>query len=156
MRTLAICLSLLIFFSACKRHSKPVSEEYDDAKLKRFLIKESAIQNTDLDSTFIVFLQSVDCICTESHIAFAVKLFNSPKYRNFKKILMVPAKNHKIFMKTLPRDMVCLFDENSKFERNGIISTTDRMLMYDKRQLALNIDLHNETDLTDIEEYLGL
>jgi len=52
--------------------------------------------------------------------------------------------------------MIWTFNESSKFEINGIISTTDRILVYDNHNLTLNINLHNERDLINIEKDPGL
>ncbi len=141
MKNLFIGLSFLLL--SCNTTPK-VNYKYTN-ELKSFTVSAEIPINT---KNVIMVLQNEDCICTEENMAFTMRLFESTKYKNYKKTLIVKTDKHKILtqVKNIEQLQV-IIDHDGQLGKSGLILTTDKMFIFDSSELVGYADL--KTSPTD-------
>lgn len=140
MNRVAILFISLVLILGCKE-----KKTYDDSRFITFLDTELSIVPGKL---LVIVLQNEECICTIENMNLAVDVFSSPRYDDYKKLLIVKSKNHKVLENTnLDKSSLQIFiNDDAILEKYGIYFSTDRVFVYSESDFE-TYDMH--VDSTD-------
>jgi hypothetical protein len=138
-----------IYLTSCKDKVAYESE----TELKSFIANKTSIDVSKGKLIFFV-LQSSDCICTDENIDFTLNVIKNKKYEDYKKVLLVLSKSHKIFSKIKGLSVDAMNIKREDMYNSGLLITTDRIFVLNGGEIEKFSDMHTVSHKELISQYL--
>ncbi|TFF35426.1 hypothetical protein [Mucilaginibacter psychrotolerans] len=114
-------------------------------------------KDVQLKGDVLVVALQPECECTAEHIKFTQELISSPKYSQYKKVVIVPDTTHSIIGKIKAAGLSSVrivIDENQGLRRAGVVMSVDRVFLFNDDRIVKLSDMHLTKYKDLIQEYL--